>query len=187
MDHFAALVNYQSRFTISNQKIFKVKFILKYIILFALSPLVLSAQDMKLVQVESNEIINLTAEESWRIVQDWSSLNRLVPEIVESTSVDGAGLGSTWHIYLKSGGRITEKMVYYNSNDRTMSYIMTETPMPIQEYTAVLKVDSYGISKSMVSFYTSCSTSNENFEKISKSFKAFQETYLSNIINQKND
>lgn len=164
-----------------------MKFILKYLIIIIITPIVLSGQNMKTVSVESNKIIDINAEDSWNIVKDWSNLHNLVPEIVESTTVFKTGKDSTWEIYLKSGGKIIEKMTYYNVNDRIMSYVMTETPMPIKEYSAIIKVEPYGITKSMVSFHTSCLTSDNNFEKILGSFKAFQETYLSNIINQENE
>lgn len=158
-----------------------------YLFIIILTPIILSGQNMKTVSVESNKIIDINEEVSWNIVKDWSNLHNLVPEIVESTTVFKTGLGSTWEINLKNGGKIIEKMTYYNVNDRIMSYVMTETPMPIKEYSAIIKVEPYGITKSMVSFHISCLTSDNNFEKIRQSFKAFQETYLSNIINQENE
>ncbi len=161
---------------------------MKYLISIFLSMLFFHsltfAQDLKLVEVESNQIININADQSWAIVKDWKSLHKLVPKIVASTSVQGKGLASTWKISLVNGASITEKMVYYNSSEKTMSYIMTATPMPIEDYTAVIKVEPYGISKSLLSFYTSCQTATENFDKIKNTFKAFQETYLNNIEKQ---
>jgi len=164
-----------------------MKKIILYVVLCTLSPIFLAAQEMKAVIVESNKIVNLNADEAWQVVNNWANLHKLVPEIVESTTVNNIGLGSTWQIYLRNGKRITEKMVYYNSNHKTMSYIMTETPLPIQDYTAIIMVEPYGISKSLVSFYTSCITSNSNFENIFGTFESFQETYLSNIQNQENE
>lgn len=141
-------------------------------------------QDLKQVEIETNKILELNADASWEIVQDWKNLNKLVPKIVESTSVNGRGLHSTWDIHLTNGGLIKEKMVYFDSAMKTMSYIMTETPIPIEDYTATIKVEPYGVSKSMISFYTSCKTNTKNLETISKNFKSFQETYLSNIEKQ---
>ncbi len=140
-----------------------MKIILKYLIIIILSPIVLSGQNMKIVSVESNKIIDLNAEVSWNIVKDWSNLHNLVPEVVASTTVYQTGKRSTWEIYLKNGGKIIEKMVYFNASERIMSYIMTETPMPIKEYSATIKVEPYGITKSMVSFHTSCLTSDKIF------------------------
>jgi len=144
----------------------------------------LSAQGYQELKVETNAVVNMSAQESWRVTQDWENLNKLVPEVVESTTVNGHGLGSTWKIVLKNGGQITEQMVYYNPDDRIMSYIMTETPMPIEDYTAIIKVEAYGISKSLITFFTSCKTTKDNAESISSAFKAFQKKYLSNIENQ---
>lgn len=151
------------------------------------SILILSGQASAVVEVESNKIISLDAEASWNIVSDWSKLNELAPQAVKSTMVKGNGLNSTWTIELLNGGSITEKMVYYDETRRTMSYIMTETPMPIEDYLAIIKVEPYGISKSMVSFYTTCKTETENAGNIRNNFKAFQETYLSNVEKLKNE
>lgn len=147
----------------------------------------LSGQEMRLIEIETNEILDIGAEHSWKIVTDWASLDKLAPAVVESTEVDGEGLYSTWKIHLKNGASITEKMVSYNEQERTMSYIMTKTGMPIENYFATIKVEPYGISKSMVSFYTSCKTSKENYQNIKETFKNFQITYLGNIEKQKND
>jgi len=146
-----------------------------------------NGQDIKLIQVESNAIVEMPTEQAWSIVQDWQNLHQLAPTVVGSTIVHGEGLHSTWDINLVNGGSITEKMVYFNESEKTMSYIMTETPMPIEAYVAIIKVEPYGISKSLISFYTECKTSTENYNKIESTFKGFQETYLSNIKNSNNE
>ncbi len=147
--------------------------------------LIVYGQELKLVEVESNQIIAVDAEQTWRIINNWENLNTLVPKVVKSTTVNGVGINSTWEIHLVNGGSITEKMIYYNSSEKVMSYVMTETPMPIENYRAIIKIESYGLSKSLVSFYTSCNTSQENFDKIKNTFQVFQETYLSNIEKNK--
>jgi len=162
---------------------------MRYLILIFLALVMyssfLNGQDSIDVQVETNAIVNLNADQSWFIIQDWENLHLLVPEVVESTEVLGYGKNAYWDIKLKSGDIIKEKMVYYNANEKVMSYIMTETPMPIQNYNATIKVEAYGVSKSFISFYTNCQSSKINAENIKNNFKRFQETYLSNIENHK--
>lgn len=142
------------------------------------------SQNQHTVQVESNQIVNCSADESWEMVNDWENLHNLVPAVVKSTVLSGKGLNSTWQINLVNGKVIMEKMTYYDTTQRTMSYIMTETPMPITNYSAIIKVEPYGISKSMISFYTECQTTDNNVETMTMAFKTFQETYLSNIEKQ---
>lgn len=141
----------------------------------------LLGQALSVVEVETNQIVSCEAERSWQIVQDWAKLHKLAPQAVTSTEVEGNGINSTWKIELVNGGSITEKMVYYDDARRTMSYIMTETPMPIEDYLAIIKVEPYGIKKSLVSFYTTCKTQSEKAESIRNNFQSFQEIYLSNI------
>ena len=165
-----------------------MKYFLNIIItLISLVSVSLSGQELQVIEVETNEILSLDAEQSWRIVQDWENLHMLAPQTVKSTTVDGHGINSTWKIELINGSSITEQMVYFDSSRRTMSYIMTETPMPIEDYLAVIKVEPYGIKKSLVSFYTTCKTQKENTENIKSNFKGFQEIYLSNLEKQKNE
>lgn len=162
-----------------------MKFVVTFITILILTSSLIFGQELKLVEVETNQVIDMNADQSWIIVNDWGNLHNLAPEVVESTVVNAYGMQSSWQINLVNGGMITEKMVYYNSSERTMSYVMTETPMPIENYVAVIKVEPYGVSKSLVSFYTSCMTSAENFDKFKNTFKGFQETYLSNIEKQR--
>ena len=147
----------------------------------------LLGQDLSEVEVETNKIISLEAEHIWHIVENWTNLPNLVPQVVKSTTVNGKGVHSTWEIDLINGGSITEKMVYYDPSRRTMSYIMTETPMPIENYLAVIKVEPYGVKKSLVSFYTTCETQKEKAENIQSNFRDFQEIYLSNLEKQNNE
>lgn len=164
---------------------------MKHLIFFAILVFLTNsqtfAQAYKKIEVETNQVINLDADDSWSTVQDWENLHKLVPEVVERTELFGQGIESKWDIYLSNGGIIKEKMIYFNQNEKTMSYIMTETPMPIQNYLAIIKVEPYGINKSLVSFYTSCEVDSENEVKILNAFTAFQKKYLSNIEKQKNE
>jgi len=161
-----------------------MKSLLSILILFYSISVSLMSQKMNPIEIESNQILNLTADQSWLIIQNWANLNKLVPEVVESTSVSGKGINAEWEINLTNGASIKERMVYFNTNDKTMSYIMTETPMPIEDYLAIIKVEPYGVSKSLVSFNTSCRTTSEKQEEISKTFQDFQVTYLANIEKQ---
>lgn len=161
----------------------KTKFI--FITALLLSTGVALAQDLKLIEVETNQVLELKAEDAWTIISDFNNLPKLTPEVVKSVSVNNEGIAATWEIFLNNGNSIMEKMTYFNPTERTMSYIMTKTPMPIKGYRAIMKVEPYGISKSLVSFYTTCETSSENFVEISNTFENFQKLYLSNIKNLK--
>lgn len=157
-----------------------MKIILLFICLITSSCL-LKGQEYKTIEVESNLLLNISPDVAWTAVQDWSQLHKLVPAIVDSTITYGSGVNSTWYIHLKNGAVIKEKMTYHDDTHRTMSYIMEETPMPIEDYLAIIKIDSYGISKSLVSFYTTCRVITEKETDILNTFKSFQETYISNL------
>lgn len=163
-----------------------MKIILK-LLCSIISMVSLNAQELDLIKIETNKVVDCISSQSWEAVQDWENLNTLVPNVVESTQLSGTGLQSSWIINLKNGSLIKEEMVYYNANEKTMSYVMTETPMPIEKYTASIKVESYGLSKSFISFYTECYVRKEDKEKICSSFKAFQESYLENLKKQCNE
>lgn len=150
-------------------------------VLCAMSLHFLAAQELKQVEVESFLVIEMPADDAWAIVKNWSNLNQLVPKVVKSTTTVGEGWDSSWEIFLHNGKSLTEKMVYFSESERKMSYIMTETPMPIEDYTAVVWVEPKGLLHSEVYFYTRCKTSEENYATIVSNFKGFQETYLSNI------
>lgn len=153
--------------------------------LLLLGSMMTKAQETAKLEIETNKIINASADMSWDIVNNWNQLHQLVPAVVERTIITGEEINAEWEIHLTNGKLIKEKMVYYNSNEKTMSYIMTLTPMPIKNYLATIKVEPYGINKSLISFYTSCDVNENKRENIISTFTTFQETYLSNIENQK--
>ena len=143
----------------------------------------ITAQDYHKISVESHKILDINVTDVWQIVQDWENLSTLAPETVKSTIMRGTGIDANWDIELHNGSIIKEKMVYFNDHQKTMSYIMTDTPMPVEDYRATILVESYGISKSRVSFFTSCKVEKENKPSIEENFKNFQNTYLSNLKN----
>ncbi|MEL6142624.1 MAG: SRPBCC family protein [Bacteroidota bacterium] len=125
--------------------------------------------------------MNQPAQLVWDQIKDFRNLPKLVPAVVAKTTVVGEGLAAKWEIQLKNGGIINEEMRQYNEKDKSMSYVMTQTPMPLKNYLATISVQSIGEKHCEVIFATSFSATHVNKEKLKNTFQVFQQTFLANI------
>ncbi len=142
---------------------------------------VVDANDKIEQSVHSSMEVNKSASDVWEFVSNWNNLNLLVPKVVERTEVKGNGITTNWIIYLKNGSVVKERMTYFDNRQRLMSYIMTETPMPLTDYLATIQVIPVSKVKCNIIFSTYFKVEEKNKAKLLTTFEAFQNTYLSNI------
>ena len=128
---------------------------------------------------------NQSAEKVWEVVSNWNNLNQLVPAVVDHTEVRGKGNKATWDIFLKNGKVVKEKMIAFDEKHYSMTYIMTDTPMPLQDYQATIQVLPINEEQSKVIFSTDFKVEEENRESLRTTFQNFQTTYLNNVANWK--
>jgi len=131
--------------------------------------------------VSSSKKVHMPADKVWRVVSNWNKLPQFVPKVVERTEVSGKGINTDWTIYLKNGKLVKETMTAYSDKKMSMSYKMTETPMPLKDYLATIKVIPIDEQNSEVIFETDFKVKEENRTNLLATFESFQETYLSNI------
>ena len=133
--------------------------------------------------ISATQKINMPAKDVWRLVSDWNKLNQFVPKVVDRTEVNGKGLDTNWTIFLKNGKLVKEVMTAYSDKKMSMSYKMTETPMPLRDYLATIKVRPIDLQSSEVTFATDFKVKEENRANLLATFETFQNTYLSNLPN----
>ena len=90
-----------------------------------------------------SSVIDAAAGEVWSRVRDFNALPRWHPRIRESRIEDGLPadkVGCVRDFRLQNGDRIREKLLGLSDYDMFCSYTILESPMPLTDYIATLRL-----------------------------------------------
>ncbi|MGH8363809.1 MAG: SRPBCC family protein, partial [Pseudomonas sp.] len=93
--------------------------------------------------------IPVSAEQVWQLVGGFNSLPDWLPFIVKSEPSEG---GRVRHLQTADGGVVVERLQRFDDAARTYSYSISESPFPVSEYLATLKVEALGDSSAKVTW-----------------------------------
>jgi mxaD protein len=112
------------------------------------------AQAGAMLHVKKSVTINAPADKVWGKVADFGDLGAWHPAVAKTEIVEGVDnvKGAKRVLTLQDGGKINETLTAYNAKKRTMSYIITESVLPVDAYSATITVKSAGMGKSVVSW-----------------------------------
>lgn len=88
-------------------------------------------------------VIPAPAPRVWDRIRDFNGLPQWLPAVAESRIMDGKRadqVGCWREFFLQNGDRLTEQLVSLSDYDMAMSYIMGDTPMPLSDYYATLRL-----------------------------------------------
>ena len=91
--------------------------------------------------------IDVAADEIWRLIGGFNTLPDWHPAIEKSELKEE---GSMRELSLIGGGTIIEKLEKLDENERVYSYTIIESPLPIADYSATIKVIDQGNGKASV-------------------------------------
>lgn len=96
--------------------------------------------------------INAPAAKVWDKISKFSDLGAWHPAVAktEITAGKDGKKGAKRSLMLQDGGKINEQLTAYNANNKTMSYIITDSVLPVTAYASTLRVYSNGADKSVV-------------------------------------
>jgi hypothetical protein len=89
--------------------------------------------------------LKASAAEVWAAVGDFATPNTWHPAVV-SEQVQGTGQkpGDTRLLTLGDGGKITERLVSRSPARMRYTYVIVESPLPVQNYRSTIRVISHG-------------------------------------------
>jgi hypothetical protein len=131
--------------------------------------------------VENSIVFNADAENVWKYLSDLGNLENLIPSIIKHSLTDGSGKGSTVVLMLVNNGKIVEKVKSFNEKKRKISYVMIETPLPIQNYLASFSVKDIGDNRVKVIFRASFEVQTTNRKMRLEAFHNLQLELLENL------
>ncbi|HET7315566.1 SRPBCC family protein [Salinisphaera sp.] len=90
-----------------------------------------------------SSIIKAPTEAVWHTVRDFNGMPGWHPAIRDSEIEDGRAadsIGCVRSMHMTDGGHIREQLLALSEIDRSMTYRILESPMPITDYVATLRV-----------------------------------------------
>jgi hypothetical protein len=91
--------------------------------------------------------LNAAADKAWSLIGGYNDLPNWHPALEKSELSENDSVRT---LFLVGGGEIVEKLLNHNDNERTYSYAITDSPLPVSDYNAELKVIEQGSDKSIV-------------------------------------
>jgi len=96
--------------------------------------------------------INVPAAKAWDKIAKFGDLGAWHPAVAKTEIVYGKDYkkGAKRVLTLQDGGKINETLTAYDTKHMTMSYVITDSVLPVTKYSASLHVYSNGADKSVV-------------------------------------
>ena len=117
--------------------------------------------------------LDVAADELWNLIGGFNTLPDWHPAIDKSELQEE---GSMRTLSLVGGGEIVEKLEKHDNNEKIYSYAITESPLPVSNYRAEIKVIEKGEGKSSVEWSSEFSAEgapeNEAIDVITGIFQA---------------
>ena len=112
----------------------------------------LSASAANVLKVKESVEINAPAAKVWGLAGDFGNLGAFHPAVAKTEIVEGTDnvKGAKRVLTLQDGGKISETLTAYNAKRTMLSYKITESVLPVSDYTSTFKVIPVGKSKSKV-------------------------------------
>lgn len=102
---------------------------------------------MAKVKVTMN--LSVPADEAWKKLREFAGIIKWHPDLA-SLQLTGSGVGAVRTLTNKEGARQVERLESLNDEDRTLSYTVIQTTLPMEGCVAQLAVRDQGFGKSEV-------------------------------------
>lgn len=100
-----------------------------------------------MVKVDMKTNLDVTADEVWKLIGGFNTLPDWHPAIEKSELEEE---GSMRRLSLAGGGTIVEKLEKLDDNERVYSYSIIDSPLPVSNYIATIRVKEDGEGKTTV-------------------------------------
>ncbi len=96
-----------------------------------------------MLEVKMTKALAAPAADVWKTIRDFNGLPNFVAAVAQST-MKGEGVGALRTLTLQDGGIIVEKLESFDDANRTLSYSIVESPLPVDEYLSTMVVKETG-------------------------------------------
>lgn len=96
-----------------------------------------------MTKVSMNTELNVPADEVWKLIGGFNALPDWHPAVEESRT-EGEGEGSVRRLSLVGGGTVVERLQSVDDEERVYSYSILDSPLPVSDYKATIRVRDKG-------------------------------------------
>ncbi|MCI0400670.1 MAG: SRPBCC family protein [Gammaproteobacteria bacterium] len=96
-----------------------------------------------MTKVKMTTELHVPAEKVWELIGGFNALPDWHPA-VEKSEVGGEGEGAIRRLTLAGGGTIIERLEHSDNNERVYSYSIIDSPLPVADYVATIRVRDKG-------------------------------------------
>ena len=100
-----------------------------------------------MAKVTMNTSLDVSPDKVWELVGGFNALPDWHPAVVKSELQEE---GAMRKLSLAGGGTITEKLEKVDENERLYSYSIVDSPLPVANYSATIRVRDDGSGKTTV-------------------------------------
>jgi len=94
-----------------------------------------------MTKISMNTDLKVSADEAWKLIGGFNTLPDWHPAVEKSELEEE---GQQRRLSLAGGGTIIERLEKVDDGSRTYTYSITDSPLPVANYTGVLKVSGEG-------------------------------------------
>ena len=106
------------------------------------------------LEVNKDIMVDANPATVWKMVGNFNGLDVWHPVVVSSDLELGMNdeVGAQRLLTLGNGATITEKLVSYSDNDKSYTYQILKSPLPVSNYQSTIMVEAAGEGKSKVTW-----------------------------------
>lgn len=96
-----------------------------------------------MIRVDMKTTIEASADDVWQTISDFNGAGKYLSAIASST-LQGTGVGALRTITLKDGTRVIERLEHLDEPAQSLSYAITEAPLPLGDYVSTMQLRALG-------------------------------------------
>jgi len=127
--------------------------------------------------------LNASPVTVWKMIGGFNELDVWHPVVVGSQLEVGEGEkpGDIRILSLDNGAKITEKLVVYSDTNKTYTYAITASPLPVADYVSTISVTQSDSGMSKVKWTSTFNASNAPDEKAVETITGIYDAGLRNL------
>lgn len=134
------------------------------------------------LSVQREATVDAAPATAWKLVGDFNGLDVWHPAVVNST-MKGTGIkaGATRVLTLGNGALIKEKLTAYSATRHSYTYAITESPLPVKNYSSTITVSPADGGKSLITWQSTFDASGASDDEAVKTIQGVYDAGLGRL------